>query len=119
MSNRDKGEVRSTPTITERRGDVMKIELYVPTSPKVPALRLKEGLIEEFGGLTAVTAIGYWKNGKGEIVREEVEVLTVFVDARETRKQVMLDLYELAEDYKRAGKQEAVMYVVDGQDYWV
>ena len=93
----------------------MKLELFIPDLPAQPAAMLKTQVINLYGGMTAQAATGSWKSLlDGAIITEPIELCTVYTDdAHDMPLQTMLA------SYKDAAKQEAVMYVLDGQQYFI
>ncbi len=93
----------------------MKLELFIPDLPAAPAATLKAQVINLYGGMTSQAATGSWKSLiDGAIIVEPVEVCTIYTDqTHDTALSVLLA------SYKDAAKQEAVMFVMDGQQHFI
>lgn len=93
---------------------MMRVEFTVPTMPSRPRNALSLELMKGVGGYTSTEGQGGWVNADGAECLELVHVITSYMDDDEDNR---LWVEALARQYKADAEQDAVLYVINANEF--
>lgn len=96
-----------------------EIRIFLPTQPSISAHdHAINRMAREFGGCTIKHALGQWVGKHDEVIIESVSEVTVYFSKWPF---VALEefMHDVATQFRIATKQECVLFVIDGEEYYV
>lgn len=93
---------------------MMRVEFTLPSSPIAACNILTSELLSGAGGYTVVGGDGAWVDAEGAGVYEDVRVITCYMEDDADNR---LWVEALARKYKADAEQEAVLYVINANEF--
>lgn len=95
---------------------MVELKMFIPRMPHRPHNELSCSLAKQFGGITMSWSIGMWYDATGVCHTEAVDVFTCYIP---DTPEAMLQVEELARQYKAAAEQIEVLYSINGSPTFI